>query len=206
MKNTLLDLESKMRLAKSPLIEIANKGQRPDAIKASFDSIGLIPTNELIDLYEWHDGVDISRNYYVNFFGKNGNWLPLKEAIKYYKGFYAESTEEEWFMIENEAVGKYLFPISHDDDFLVFLKPDSKYYGAVFTVSPGLLIIQPRMIFDSLEKMCVSIAACYRLGHYSTIQKPDGYYDEHLDFHASFDVFKKYNPISEYWKRERLVE
>lgn len=191
------NLENALQKAKSPIVRYLNPGLPKDDILKYFQDLQMTPIKEVIDLYEWHNGInDEGLSFGVDFFGLKGFFIPISQI----KECYQDRVDESW-VVSNEPLGKYLLPISYDDDLMVCLKPNSRFLGAVYIISPALLILEPCMIFDSIETMVLGITEAHNLNLYS--YDDDGFLLD-FDVEKEAEVFKKLNPKSEFWKRDKL--
>lgn len=160
---------------------------------AYLQEMGLEPIPEILDLYAWHNGVSVEGlNAATDFFGLTGCFIPMGLM----RETYHIRVNPAW-VISNDFSGKYLLPISYDNDLLVCLKPGSRFLGAVYIVAPALLIVEPLRIFDSIRTMVAGITECHHQSIYS--------YDTEgnlLDFDVEKEtqVLRRYNPKSEFWK------
>lgn len=191
-------LEATLLKAKSPISRYLNPGIREEAALVYLQEMGLDSIPEILGLYAWHNGVSVEGSHVVTgFFGLTGCFIPMELIQESY-----QSRVNPAWVISNDFSGKYLLPISYDNDLLVCLKPDSRFLGAVYIVSPALLIVEPLMIFDSIRAMVAGITECHRQRVYC--------YDAEGNF-LSFDteketkVLRRYNPNSEFWKREEMI-
>jgi hypothetical protein len=186
----LQKFEQRLIDAKSPIKDHFYSGLGKKEILNALSGINLIPNDSLIRLYEWHNGINFSVSDF-DFWGFNGGFIPIEESLNCYF-----TRIEKWWKIESENDGKYLFPISFDDDFMVFLKPDSDLFGSIFTVSSGMLIAEPIMIFDSIESLFLSVDQCFENGIY--FFNKEGFIE--VDIFERTKVFKLLNPGSAYWR------
>jgi len=176
------ELESQLTLNMAPVLSYFLRGLARDEIVALFERYGLSPSEELIDIYEWKNGVQ-----YENVptgklrFGVQGVFYPLKESLEIY-----ELSKEEFPMY---------FPLFSDDTYLVNLDRNSEGFGIVYIYCPPLQILTPKSCFDSITSMIDTQIACFAEGIYS--YDDEDFFSEDID--RAFEISKKMNPLCEYW-------
>lgn len=180
----LHQLQSQLERINAPVLKYFNPGLSEREVMTLFKATNLTATEDLKALYQRRNGMA-----YQNIpsgklsFGVNGGFFPLDTSIEMYQQHFREQFP-------------FFFPIFWDDSFLISLDSKSADYGKVFIYSPSLLILEPQSCFDSLAGMIKTFSKCFETGIF-------GYDDE--EFFTStgdryWDVMKKMNPNSEYWK------
>lgn len=170
------------------------------SIKSFFNSIDLVPSNEMVELYKWRNGM---RNYFegpiIDLFGNEINtydginifpmstYLPLEVCHKYYASYSNEYKE--------------LFPFfSSDSVLLVNLDNLSKNYNKVYIENAELLIIEPMPIFNSVYDMFFTILEGFKQKVFYFEMDDDDEWCLKRDHERYWDLGKKYNPDCEYWQ------
>jgi len=159
-----------------------NEGLSNEEARNIFSEINLNPTNELVQLYEWRNGLKYtSAPSGKLYFGVSGIFYPVKTSVD----IYQRSLE---FL-------KYFFPVFSDDSFLINLNKESENFGKVFIYSPALLINEPQGCYDSIDSMVETYLTCFqqKIFYYDA----DGFFQENYD--QSNLVSRSLNPNSEYW-------
>jgi hypothetical protein len=180
----LEELEQELRKANAPILKYFRPGLSKSEVNNLFREIDLIPSDELVDLYTWRNGLDYEGVAGGKIsFGVNGGFFPLQESVDMYRSF----TEKQFPLF---------FPIFWDDTFLINLDVESVDYGKIFIYSPSLLIIEPQSCYDGLQQMIRTFQTCFQKGIFS--------YDADGFFHKSYDLCsetsRRLNPLSEYWR------
>jgi len=172
------ELEKIERLIEQRGIDTATlfrNGIEKKSIIDMFNTVKLNPTKELIQFYQWHDGVNYSdQPCWENCFHTFGGFFyPLNCSLDVYK----EQVEiyRDYFD---------LFPIFSDDTVLIDLNFKSPTYGQLYFLCPSLLIIEPITAYDSLTLMIQTNAHCFenKLMYYDN----EGYLE--IDTDAVFAV------------------
>jgi len=181
----LEELESELELVKSPVLEFFLNGLSKKAILSFFEKEQLVPTEDLIEMYQWRNGVrfkDIPAGKLC--FGVSGVFFPVEISMKVYN--------------DNKTDFVNYFPIFSDDSYLLNLDPMSKDAGKISIYCPSLQIMEPQSYFDSMTSMIETFIACFRRGCF--FYDKNGYFEQ--DYSLSFELAKEINPNSEYWKSE----
>jgi hypothetical protein len=92
----------------------------------------------------------------------------------------------------------HFFPLLHDDALLRNLDPQSPHHGRVYLYAPGLIVLTPEPIYDSLAAMFATFAACFVHGIYG--YDAEGYFAYDPD--AEWALSKALNPHATYWQAE----
>lgn len=186
MLKELANLEKCLVQMKAPVIDYLRPGLNRNSIGKYFDAFHICPTNDLIDLYHWHDGVDFydmptGRISFTNW----GVFYPLKDSITVYKRYE-----------NSEFISRSLFPIFLDDNVWIDLNDQSTTFGQLYFFSPSLLILTPVSCYDSLKDLIKTSLFCFENGLYAFDE--DGFLM--IEDDSVKDISKKMNPNSEYWK------
>lgn len=187
-------LEDALAKAKSPIVRHFNPGITEDAILKHLQKLQMEPIEDLVDLYKWHNGINNEGlELGIDFLGLKGFFIPMSMM----KECYQHRVDKSW-IVSNDFSGSDLLPISYDDDLLVCLNKNSRFLGAVYIVSPAMLILEPRMIFDNIGSMIAGITECYNKNVY--IYDEEGLLLDY-DMKKESKIYKEFNPKSEYWDR-----
>ncbi|HTO15168.1 MAG TPA: hypothetical protein VLZ83_05330 [Edaphocola sp.] len=138
-------------------------------------------------LYSWANGMELDTDLPLDkmAFCSFGYFLSFEEGTSYEKSF----NEEDYF------VNKNLFPIvaSRTGDFL--LVDSMKTNGKVYLYSPSLLIIEPIIVYENIERFVITMYECFSQFAYS--------YDNDFFLVVNDELEKaitiKLNPSSEFW-------
>lgn len=137
----------------APVLNYFAPGLDDEEIRLTFDAAGLVPTDDLVALYRWHNGLHYNdvENDRINF-GLPGIFLPLDSSIELY--------------LQLDTILPALFPIVSGDSLLVDLDPHSPAHGRIyfFSAERGIL---PESRYDSLQKMFETLTVCFQEGIYS---------------------------------------
>ena len=179
----LEELEGELKRIGAPVLDYFLNGLDRDDIISLFRESSIEPTDELIELYQWRNGLgfkDIPVGRLI--FGIEGVFYPLQESLKIFNEF----GEADWI--------KY-FPVFSDDAFLIQLNKEAKDYGRICIHSPALIINEPQSYFDSLSTMIETCIICFRNGFFS--YDTNGFFEQ--DYDKSLEVARNLNPNSDYW-------
>jgi hypothetical protein len=179
----LIELEQELVKARSPVLKYFMEGLQAEYITSLFERNSLHPTDELVELYQWKNGLEFE-NIPTGLlrFGVMGVFLPLEVSVEIFKA-------------SEEASLETYFPIFSDDSFLIQLDRQSEGFGKIFVFSPALQILEPETCFDSLERMIETFIECFREGAY--FYDSEGFFEE--DYDKSVGIAKKFNPTATYW-------
>lgn len=191
LEKTCIELE-KILIAKGyKIAQVLNEGVSEQDIKAFFSDLPLAPTDELIDLYKWKNGVKygdftISESLLFSL----GTLLSLEEGIKSYKTAMTNNIwNENFFPISSNGAGDFI---------LIDLQKDSETFKQLFLGSPVLLLSEfPETVYDSLESLFESVLLCYKKEIY--------FFDDEgfqSNWDAEFQLCRVLNPKSDYWVEE----
>lgn len=180
----LRNLEEELRRIDAPVQKYFNAGLSEAEIRNLFRQIGLTPSEELIQIYTWRNGLRYKELPSGKLsFGLNGVFFPLQDSIDMYRSFVADQFP-------------LFFPLFWDDTFLINLNVGSKDYQMIFIYSPSLLITEPQSCYDSLETMIHTLVTCFQKGIFS--YDAEGFFKEQHRLTAA--VSRSINPLSIYWK------
>lgn len=179
----LMELERQLEIAQSPVLRFFADGIEQKDIVSLFEKESLVPTEGLVELYQWKNGVKFEGVPTGNLcFGVNGVFFPLEESLSIYRYSRQENLRD-------------YFPIFSDDSFLIQLNKQSPDFGKIFIYSPAMQILKPQSYFDSLASMIETLITCFKEKAF--------FYDTELfleqDYDRSFDIAKQINPNSAYW-------
>jgi hypothetical protein len=182
--NELMQLEQEFERINAPVLKYFNPGLSEGEIKEMFSQVGLIPPDELIELYKWRNGVRYREMPTGKLcFGVNGVFYPLQDSVEIYN---------------NSVAGDFPFyyPIFSDDTFLINLDNESPDYRKIFIYCPALLINEPQACYDSLSLMIQTFVTCFQKRIFS--YDHDELFQEHYEL--TVEVCKGFNPMSVYWR------
>lgn len=148
---------------------------------------------ELVLFYNWKNGISESLferpAVEIELFPE-GIMLSLQEAIERY--ILYTKTDKIWSV--------HYFPIFTNgggDYYLYNLDKGSKDFGAIFLYAPSLLLKEvPDLLYDSIISFLRTIIECIEAGAYE--YNPSG--GINVDYDLKFEISKKHNSKSEYWK------
>lgn len=188
MREDLEKLEQILIKAGVDVTLLFNPGIERATIVELVNEIGLHPNEELIQLFQWHNGVNFhdkptGRISFTNW----GVFLPLSYCIDAYKAQIA--LYNDYF---------FLFPFFFDDTVMIDLDITSNTYGQLYFLCPSLQIIEPITAYDSLLSMVQTTLNCFEKGlmYYDS----EGFLE--IDTSAVSTLSKELNPKSEYWNHE----
>lgn len=184
------------------IAEEFQNGYSKEDIGKLFESTNLTPTQELMELYCWHDGMkNMSEGKTFEFEGRTekiysginlfsmATFLPLEQCFRYYQAriqIYENRYEE-------------LFPFFVDDNILTInLDINSKNYGKIYIQNNAVLILEPMPIFNSLKDMFLTFFEAFdsKISFFGLDEI--GYYLEE-DYEEKWELCKKLNPAYIYW-------
>ncbi len=182
----LIRIEGYLRENEFPIAQKLMEGLSEDEISRQLQRIRLDLPRDLIQLYKWKNGTDVS-NYLCgcadNIFS-HGYLMSLEDSISNYL-----------FMTDSDLLSRTFFPIvtNGGGDFLLydFLDGQIYYYGPPVLVSP-----LPDSIYDSLFLMFKTIETGYTKHVYSV---KDG---NRLEINSTLevDIAASLNPNSQFYK------
>jgi len=179
----LKELERELLSVKSPVLDFFLDGLKKQTIISFFEKEELDPPEDLIELYEWKNGVrfkDIPAGKLS--FGVDGVFFPIEQSIRIYKA--------------DKATLVNFFPIFSDDSFLFNLDRTSDGFGKIFFYCPSLQINEPQSYFDSVPCMIETFIVCFRRGAF--YYDKDGFFTKNYTLNQ--ELAKEINPNSAYWK------
>ena len=182
ISSKLKEFDEQLRTNNAWVLEYFLEGLSREKIISEFRTASLTPSEELVELYQWKNGVQYKGVPSGKLsFGVNGVFYPLADSVKIYKDFQDEFVD--------------YFPIFSDDSYLILMNKESKDFGKIFIYSPSLVIVEPEGIFDSLSCMIETFIIGFREGIF--FYDADNYFD--WDSPRRRDMAKKLNPNSSYW-------
>jgi hypothetical protein len=155
-------------------------------IESVLKNRGLDSRDDIIAFYQWRNGFDYDN---IELDGKmlfmpNGVFLSIDMMVIRYD-----------FLTTNNYIEKKYFPLTYQDMYLIDLDKNSNEFGRIFFYSTGFLILKPVTIFDSLDKMIMSITTCFETG--ALWYNEEGYLE--TDYNKYNETCKINNPNSVYW-------
>ncbi|QKG53005.1 hypothetical protein [Hymenobacter sp. BRD67] len=189
-KQTAMKLEESLKRFEEVLFskneafeQLLFPGINQDEVTSIITSVGLNLSEELSTLYRWRNGINF-KHLKTNklIFGISGVFLPLKDAVSAWlndskKGYYT-----------NE-----LFPIFFDETHLINIEVIG---GPIYIYSPPLDILDPISIYDSLDKMFITLTQAFEKGYF--------YYNNAGIFESKDNEYstlaKTINPNSIFWQ------
>lgn len=184
-------LEQIITLKKANIFEHYHTGIEKGKIEAEFRRLGLTPTEGLISLYQWHNGLkdwDIPTG--ISSIFPFGVFVALETAVKAYE----ELTEAL------ELVSPEYFPILVEDCIIINLNSRMENYGSMFILFPGMVIMEPIKIYSSLTSFIETQIACYKKGVITFNKRGKRV----IDFKKMRQLSKHLNPDCIYWQLESL--
>ncbi|HNP21284.1 MAG TPA: hypothetical protein PKM63_00390 [Panacibacter sp.] len=192
----LLDeLYEQIKISSSPLLRLFNEGISKQQIAKEMLSISLDLPDEIIQLYEWRNGTNLSRSSIPNetWLFPLGAFCTLESSIDRYRHFVGN--DDYW-----RTDMHLLFEDSGGEKFLIDCNKDSGTYRMIYkysivSVDYDVLITA----YDSIETLLATVISCFKKGIY--------YYD-FTDTIAPFKFIpsghilmsKQYNVKSDLWK------
>lgn len=192
LKSLLTELKNELLIVGSPLTDFFEIGLDRKNIELKISDSGLIFSEDIYDLYQWHNGLKREVLEYKTL----GEMRLFGYAIFHdfdiaYQEYLAYSNANYW--------DKYLFPLfgsGGGDYYLIDCNKNSKSFSQLFYFSPGDPDFQGVIsIYDSLNSLISTIIECYRTKVY--------YLDEdkclETNYSAELEISKRLNPKSEFW-------
>lgn len=197
LKHFLHDLDEVLYKKRIPIIKFFNNGVDRNNLVELFNkfAIPFDPIEELFLFFEWHNGInmallDTEPDVDITLFTL-GIPCSIEESFRAYL----------YYSVENSFWTTNLFPLfesSGGDYFLIDFNKNSKGFKKIFFFSPSNPYFQGTIsIYDSLLLLIESIIECYE----KNIYKLDEAMEELIiQPKLETEVFRKNNPLSEYWK------
>jgi hypothetical protein len=190
-KNILTALELFLRDINAPILDKLGPGIDKTDIELFAKKSNLFFDEEIYELYEWRNGI---ANPNENIIGEmtlftNGIFYCLEEAIRTYKSYALDlgSWDQRFFPLFSSGGG----------DFLLVNLGERNSDKHVFLYSPPLLYSSELIsIYDSLEKLFISVFECYKREAY--------YFEDNVlekNINLEFEICIKNNPNAAYWKQ-----
>jgi hypothetical protein len=153
------EIQQILQQGRSPIFEFLNNGLPRDIVKHQLEANGISPNEDLMILYEWHNGVRSLNNVK---FTKIQIW---PEATFYSLDFALQRRNEigDWNMLDSYE--NYLPFIGGLEDDMFLIKNDSM--GQVFQLSPSANIYGD-FAFRSISDMLDLIIDCFVEGIFWT--------------------------------------
>jgi hypothetical protein len=186
--NKLIKFESVLSSIEAPILKYFNSGISKETIIENFNLINLIPSPDLISLYEWKNGMSTPSDMPSGktWFGVGCHFYSLKDSIVEYN-----------LSIKEEFYENHFFPIFHHDTFLINLDHNSEDFNKIFIYCPALTIIEPESYYDSINNMIDTLTVCF--------EKRISWYDSEdfiqYDPKQFFAICKELNPKSMHWRQ-----
>ena len=181
----------------SPLVARLKKGIDKDYINSIIEPHEIIFPEELFTYYGWRNGFTIGPDEFISMASVTlftlGNPIPVETSLEEYfeysfvNGFW----EKKYFPLFESGIGDY---------YLMDLDPDSSNYKMIMFYSPATPYFQGVISFsDSLQKLIETIVECYERNIYF-FEEFEGDKVFVTIPGTSFELWKKNNPKSEYWR------
>jgi hypothetical protein len=187
MKMLLLKYEEVLNTLQANILSLLQNGLPKEEIKKKLLIAGIPAIEELVNLYEWKNGVDDSiESFHEAELFPEGIMLSLESSLESYRIY---TQKKIW--------NRELFPLftNGSGDFILMNIMEGDY--SLFMYAPSLLLSDtPFSIYDSLDKMFATLIACFEQGAYYV--KEDKLME--LDFDLKYTVSETLNPLSEFWK------
>jgi len=173
MKGLLVELENILVKKKNPIIDYMQESEifhEKDFIEV-LENLKLNPLQALNDIYSWRVGLKGDLAFSLDF----------KFSLFSFGNFIDYKSTSSLFILDNNTIKSFspkgYLPIIYngilEDPVLIDLSEKSSTYGQIFYYSPNVTLNdEPVPIYDSLEKMIITICECYTKGVYSI--EPDG--------------------------------
>ncbi len=143
-----------------PMRQHLRPGLKRADLQAALSPLGLVPPEELYELYEWHDGVDDPYKP-EKLFGEH-QFIPLSDAIQWYKDLL-KYYDQQYFSISLAQCFPFAF---YEGDYCtIYCEP---------TLTEGLLhpVIgiyhSIGVLFETIDQMVQTAAEWYVSGIYDT--------------------------------------
>lgn len=168
-----------------------NEGLSKTEIKAQFENINIVASNEIVDVYSWKNGLnDQGLETSLELFPL-GNFFSLQEGIQIYQ-----------YYVGNNYWSAKLFPMfgaGNSEFFLIDCDPLSKQYERIFFFSfTSGFTNTPVSYYDNIQTLFLSVTKCYEENAYYFENADDPYFS--IDRLKEISINDKYNPNSIYWK------
>lgn len=192
LSNALSKLDKTLKRY-NPKLSLSLNSPKSEAELISFFSSISINSDDLIELYKWHNGSKIEINESVISIDlcSEGAFLPIEISNHYYleNEIYTSFRDKKYFPIISNFYG----------DILLFNGcPQSSSYENILIHSPSLFIDEPISYCDDLVGFVNSINECYDKKIY--ISKEN---EIDIDFEKESSVFSIFNPQSDFWNFDR---
>jgi hypothetical protein len=199
LQQTLFDLDSVLRKKRIPIIRFLDNGINRSYLTELFRKfkIRFDPVEEIYSLFEWHNGINMGliENDPHSDVDTDLFTLGIPCSIERSIDAYLK------YSVENNFWPSNLFPLfesSGGDYFLIDLDKNSNESKKIFFFSPSNPYFQGTISkFDSLLCLIESIIECYEKDIYKLDDKAG---ELLIQPKLETEVFRKNNPLSEYWK------
>lgn len=142
---------------------------------------------EVIELYEWRNGIKNMYNEQANRLALFvfGIFLSLEDGYEHYKNACLKEGlwPQDYYPIFTSGVGDY------------FLIEQSISHPFIYFYSPALEVIEPTSAFDSLQILIEAITEAYSK---NILKRNES--NELINSDDYFQFMKRKNPNSDYWK------
>ena len=187
VSDVLDDIYCFLQKWKCPVCDFLNSGIREEEVKNKFVTVGLKPTDGLIDLYSWRNGTVVKKGTMLDDVQiiPGFHFLSIEDSIAYYLELKNEATWcSNWFPIFANGGGDFYAvnldcSISDDSPIICFLLGESDH----------------EIEYENLLSMMLTYRECYNTG--IVYLTNEGYIEIDDDKHAA--IAQKYNPSIEFW-------
>lgn len=144
-----------------------------------------VKNKELTSLYAWRNGNIVEQSmaddtYHLCSFGYFLPYQYAEELVEADKASF-QLGKQSLFPIVSNLKGDYLLV-------------DIDRSSPVYVISPNLMIVEPQIIYKSLDVMLLSIAVCFEKKAYQFINK-----QLEIDFELEKEIVLKYDNSSLFW-------
>lgn len=173
---------------KLPVCNFLNEGLEEFEIRAVFRTLGISPTKELLELYQWRNGTSIVKGttlddvqmipgfHFLNLQDSVSNYLVLKDDPRW---------NPSWFpFFANGGGDFYAIDLSHST-------------GDIAPIIGFILGEADQEIeYQNLTAMLLTFCECYE--NSVVFRTEDGYLE--MDDNEQADIARKHNPDVEFWR------
>jgi hypothetical protein len=193
---TLKKIEAILRLKNFPILNKLNEGKSIEKLSSHIETL-IVPA-ELLPVYAWHDGTNITGDNYLGelYFFSELILLSLTDGLAVMAAHMADNS------INWTACQFPLFMDGAGDVFYLDKQPDSENFNKIVRNSPSFADYNQNLsYYDSLELAFTTILKCYE-------QNLITFSDKNIiesDFKRIREISQELNPNSKYWQVYELL-
>lgn len=173
-----------------PFVPLLRPGLSQETIRELTRGIALTLPPELIEFYEYCDGVDSKGTPRQTGVYRGYRFLPLQEAIEQYQGIQQERIIEGW-----EDISEAWFPLLRIDSAFYLIDCDKAREGKPFIVVYDYETSAETM-YQSIQSMVDTFTDCYGEGAFTVEEGKVVSSDDQL----VFQIAHRHNPAVKYWQ------